>query len=142
MNHSAPVGVAQRVSHLAGDTQRVVERQLLLAVQPVSQRLALDQRHGIEEEAIGLARVEQRQDVRVPQIGRGLDLAQKPFRPQRLGQFRPQHLDRHLAVVLEVLGEVDCGHAPAPELTLDRVSIGERCMQFGEKVGHHELPHA
>ena len=41
------------------------------------------------------------------------------------GQLRPQHLHRDLAVVLEVLGEVDRGHAPLAQLPLEAVAVGE-----------------
>jgi len=40
-------------------------------------------------------------------------------------QLGPQHLERHLAIVLEILGEVDGGHPTRTELALDRVAIGE-----------------
>ena len=59
------VGVPERVGDLAGDPDGVVDRQLRLPVEPVAQRLALDERHDVVEEAVGLARVVQRQDVRV-----------------------------------------------------------------------------
>jgi hypothetical protein len=39
--------------------------------------------------------------------GRDLDLAQEPLGAERLCQIRAQHLDRHAAVVLEILGEID-----------------------------------
>ena len=48
-----------------------------------------------------------------------LDLAQEPLGAERGGELRAQHLDRDVAVVLEVVREVDGGHAAAPELALD-----------------------
>ena len=53
----------------------------------------------------------QRQDVRVLEIGGGLDLAQEPLGADHRGQLGAQDLDRDLAVVLEVLREVHRGHA-------------------------------
>ena len=46
-----------------------------------------------------LSAIEQRQDVRVLQVGGGLDLAQEPLGADHRGELRPQHLDRDLAVV-------------------------------------------
>ena len=66
----------------------------------------------------------QRQDVRVLEVGGGLDLAQEPLGADDRGQLGPQHLDRDLAVVLEVLGEVDGGHAALAELALEAVAVG------------------
>jgi hypothetical protein len=34
-------------------------------------------------------------------------------------------------VVFEVLGQVDCGHAAAPELALERVLVAERVDDIG-----------
>ncbi len=59
------------------------------------------------------------------QVGRGLDLGQEPLGADRGGEFGAQHLERDVAVVLEVVGEVDGGHAALPELALDAVAVGE-----------------
>ena len=45
---------------------------------------------------------------------------------ERGGQLGAQDLHRHLAVVLEVLGEVDRRHAALAELPFDAVAVGER----------------
>ena len=55
------------------------------------------------------------------------------------GQFRPQHLDRHAAVVLDVLGQVDGGHAALAELALEAVAVGEGFGQAGEGTRHQLL---
>ena len=39
------------------------------------------------------------------------------------------HLQRDAPVVLEILGEIDSGHAPAPELTLEAVAIGQGVLE-------------
>ena len=63
------------------------------------------------------------------QVRRGLDLRRKRSAPIDGGEFGPQHLDRDLAVVLEVLREVDRGHAAGTELALERVAVGECGLQ-------------
>ena len=86
--HDPPaVRVVERAGDLGGDAHRVGNRELLLAVQPVAQRLALHVRHHIEEEAVGLARVVQRKDMRMLQIRRDLDLGEKPVGADHRCQF-------------------------------------------------------
>ena len=55
----------------------------------------------------------------------GLDLAKKPLGADDGGQLGPQHLDRDVAIVLEILREIDRGHAALAELALDAVAVGE-----------------
>ena len=52
-----------------------------VASRAVAQRLALDKGHDVEQEGVGLARVEQREDVRMLEIGGELDLGQEPSAP-------------------------------------------------------------
>ena len=52
------------------------------------------------------------------------------------GEFGPQDLDGDLAVVLEVVGEIDRGHAAGAELALDAVAVGQGGRELGQRVGH------
>jgi hypothetical protein len=63
------------------------------------------------------------------QLGGDLDFQQKPLNPDRVGNLGTENLDGDGAVLLEILGEEDCGHPAAAELALDRVSIGEDSLQ-------------
>jgi hypothetical protein len=67
----------------------------------------------------------ERQDVRMAEAGGSLDLAEESVGTQRCGQLGPEHLDGHLAAMLQVVGQVDGGHATSAELALDRVSAGK-----------------
>ncbi len=127
-----PVRVVERVGHLPGDPHRLVHAELRFPVQPAAQRFALDVRHDVEEEAVGGAGVEERQDVRVLELGGGGDLLHEALGTEDGGQLGLQHLDGHLAQVAEVLGQVDRGHAARAELPLDAVAVGEG---DGETVG-------
>ena len=62
------------------------------------------------------------------------DLAQEALGAERRGELGAQHLERDLAVVPEVVGEVDRGHAAAAELALDRVAAGEGRLELREDV--------
>ncbi len=65
-----------------------------------------------------------------------LDLAYKPFGAERGGEFGPQHLHGHLALVLQVLGEIDRRHAASADLFLDGVAVGEGGFEAVKKVRH------
>src|SRR3990172_1952540 len=73
-----------------------------------------------------------------------LDLPQEPLRAQQGRELGLQNLDRDLAVVLEVLGEVDSSHASAAELALKPVAVGQRGLETIERsgIGHARGPRA
>ena len=68
--------------------------------------------------------------------GGDLDLAGEPLGAERGGQLGAQDLHRHLAVVLQVLGEVHRRHAALAELALDAVAAGERGGQAFHSRAH------
>ena len=68
------------------------------------------------------------------------DLADEPLRAEDRAQLRPEDLERHLAVVLEIVGEVDGRHAAAPELALEGVAVGEGSGEAGELIGVGHVP--
>ena len=53
-----------------------------------------------------------------------------------MGAFGSKHLHGHLAVVFQVLGEIDRRHPTATELPLDGIAIGEGGFQTVNGVGH------
>ena len=73
------------------------------------------------------------------QIGGDFNLAEEPLGTNDDGEFGPEHLDRHFAVVLQVLGEVDGRHAAAPDLSLDGVAVGKGGLETVEDVCHGAL---
>ena len=126
VDDAVSMGVVERTRHFGGDAHRVTDRELLLAIQSVAKAFAIDEWHDIIQEVVRLPRVMQRQDVRVLQVRRGLDLGEKAVGADDGRELGPQHLDGHLPIVLEVLGEVDGGHAARAQLALDPVAVGQR----------------
>jgi hypothetical protein len=57
------------------------------------------------------------------QRGGGGDLLYEPFGTEHRGEFGLEDLERHLAMVLEVFGQVHRRHAASPELALDEVAV-------------------
>ena len=134
MDHLPLVRVIQRGGDLPGDAQCLVDGKLLLASELATQRFAPDVGHDVEEEPAGLTGVVQRQDVGMIQPGGGGHLSQKPVGPEGERQLGPKHLDRHLALVLHIVGEIYRRHAPAAELSLDGVAARERRAEAPELI--------
>ena len=61
----------------------------------------------------------------VVEAGGDPDLVEEPLGTEHGGQLGPQHLERDLAVVLEILGEIDRGHPALTQLALDPVAVDE-----------------
>ena len=139
VDHAGAVGRGERLGDLAQQPHGLGYRKLADAREPVAQRLALYERHHVVEEAAGLTGVEHTEDVRVLQAGGDLDLPREPLGAEGGGELRAQHLQRHFAVVLQVLGEVDSGHAALSELPLDAVALGQGSLQSGYRLGHRGL---
>src|SRR5207245_9789994 len=108
--------------------------ELLSPVQPVAERLALDVRHDVVEEAFRLSRIVQRQDVGMTEARGGLDLPEKPLAAEGGRELRRQHLDRHRPIVLQVPGEVDGCHPSAAELALDSIATGDSGLKAKDGV--------
>jgi lia operon protein LiaG len=71
--------------------------------------------------------------------GGDLDLAEEPVGGEGGGELGAEHLDRNLAVVLEVLRQVDRSHSTTAELALDRVAVGEGGEKPRKVIGHREV---
>ncbi len=71
--------------------------------------------------------------------GDDLDLAIEPLWSERRGELGSEHLDGHLAAVLQIIGEVDRRHSPATQLALDGVTAGEGDAEAGQLIGWGRL---
>jgi hypothetical protein len=63
--------------------------------------------------------------VGVSQVGRDLDLPNEAFGAEARGKLGPEDLDGNVAVMLQVLGEIDGGHTAAPDLPFDLITVGK-----------------
>ena len=121
-----PVRVPERREHLADVRDRHGDGARAAGDEELLQRPSLDVLHDDVVRAVGLAAIEDRDDVRVREAGRVRCLA-----PEALDELRVvrvalvEHLDRDLATELLILGEPDVGHAAAPELALEPVAARE-----------------
>ena len=133
MDDAVLVGVLQGAADFAGDLERGVERKLLFPREPLPERLALGERHHVVEQAAGLPRVVQRENVGVLEGGGDLDLAEEPVAAEDGRQLGLEHLDGDAAVVLQVLGEKDDRHPALAELALDAVAVAERRLSCSRR---------
>ena len=134
VHHALGMGEGERVGDLDQDADRLVHGELALAGQAVAQALPLHVGHHVIEEALGLAGVEQRQDVRVLEPGGDADLAGEPLGAQGGGELGAEHLDRDLAIVLEVISQEHGRHAALAELALDAVGGAESLLELVAQV--------
>ena len=136
MDDAALVGELEGGRDFLRQADRVVDRQLLLPGEAGAEGLALDERHDVIQETIGFARIDQAEDVGVLEAGGGLDLGEEAVAADDGAQFGMEDLDGDLTGVLEVLGEVDGGHAALAELALEAVAVGERRSEASQRIAH------
>ncbi len=131
------VRVPQGGGDISGDTERLLNGELFLPRQPVAQRFACHVRHDVEQKPVRFTGVVQRQDVGMIQPGGDLHLTQKPIGPEGRRHLRAEHLDRHPTVMLDVVREIDGGHAAAPQLSLDDIAAGEGGVEAVALISLH-----
>ena len=83
VDYLVAVSVAQRVCDLASDLERFVQRELLLASEPVPEGFTLNVRHHIVEEPCCFARVVEGKDMGVAEARAHFDLAKEPLGAKR-----------------------------------------------------------
>src|SRR4029078_8964778 len=98
-----------------------------------------------------LARVEQRQDIRMLERRRDADLAQEPLGSESDAYRGIDNLDRHAPAVLEIVRGVHGRHPATAEHAIRAIAPGERRrsptierrrfgMRYGPVVGRHAWP--
>jgi hypothetical protein len=117
------------IRDLGDDADGFVDRQPLLPVEPVPQGLPGDVGHDVVHAALGLAGIVQLEDVRMVQVGGGPDLREEPFRADHRCQMGLQELDGDLAMVPDVLRQVDGRHTSLADGPLDPVAAGQGLVQ-------------
>ena len=136
VDHAVAVRVVQRGGDLLGDADGIRHGELLLAGQAFAQGLPFDEGHDVEQEAVGLARIEQREDMGVLQVGRELDLGQEPLGADHGGELGAEYLHGHPTGVADVLGQVDGRHPPGADFALEAIAVGEGRLEAAQQFGH------
>ena len=113
----------ERIGDLGEELDRASRLEGALLGEDLREVAALDVAHGEEEDAVLLARLEDRDDVRVVEGGGDLRLPQEAL-PETLvlRELGGDHLERDLAAEPGFLGAVDRAHAAAADERLDAVT--------------------
>jgi hypothetical protein len=76
--------------------------------------------------------------MRVLELRDDADLAQEPLGAERVGEFRPQQLDRNMPVMLDIARQVHRGHATHTELPFDVIAAtkdGSEVLESIQRIG-------
>jgi hypothetical protein len=73
------------------------------------------------------------------QVGRRLDLGQEALSSDDGSQLRLENLEGDLALVPQVIGEIDGRHAAFAQLSLDAVPTFEGRVQACDRVGYRNV---
>jgi hypothetical protein len=136
MNDAVTVCVVERSGDGGGDTDGVGDRELSFALEPPAKGFTFDKGHDVEQQPVRLTAVEQRQEIRVLQIRRDANLAEKALNAEHGAEVRIQNLERDAAIVPEVAREIDGRHAAGADLALDGIASAERGIELVDDGGH------
>ena len=122
MDHAAAVRLVERVGDVDGTAHRLVDAHGPTP-EPVLERFAFEALHHEEVDAVLVADVVQRADVRVIEAGDDLRFALEA-RAHRLvrGAARRKHLDRHGAIQPCIDGSIHLAHAARAQKLADFVA--------------------
>ena len=126
VDHPETVRVTQRVGHLTGNANGRIDGQLPLAVEARAQRFTGHQRHHVVQQRIRFTGIEQRQDMRVLQLGSRAHFAEEAFAAERHPEVGVEHLDGDVPLMAEIVREADGGHAALTQLAFKAVAVAQR----------------
>src|SRR5215203_2271705 len=106
MNHALTVRVVERARHGGGDPHRIIDGQLLLAIEATSKTFPFDEWHHVEQQVVGNTRIEERKQIRVLKVGRYLNFREESINTHNGAEVRLQDLERDLSVVAHIAREV------------------------------------
>lgn len=113
------------VSHRCSDSQRRRRLHPSGGLDALPQRAALDIGHHVVEERPRLARIVEREHVRVVQPGGNLDFLEEPLGADGRREVGAENLDGDLAGMLPIPCEIDRGHPATAQHPLDVVSVSD-----------------
>jgi hypothetical protein len=100
----------------------------------MAEALAVNDGHDVEQDSVGLPRVEEGKQVWVLERRRDANLTQEPLRAEYGAKLRTEDLECDATVVLDVAGQVDCGCAAPADLSLDDIAPRQRAGKLCECV--------
>ena len=125
VNDAGSVCCTQRIGDFACDRDSVTDRQLSFPLEPCTERFTRDVWHDVVKQSVGIAGVEEWQDVRMLQTSGRANLGEESLASQRGTEIGMENFDRYVAAVPEIVREVYRRHPTLAKLTLDSVLVGE-----------------
>ena len=122
MNDAGGVRVSQRIRHFPKNSDGFRNGQGSPTAKPAAERLAINEWHHVERQAIGGAGIKERQNVRVPKMRGRPNLGDEAVSAYDRRQIAVQHFDGDIALVLDVVRKINGRHSPNAELSLETVS--------------------
>ena len=123
VDHSAPVREPGGLQDLLGEVDRARLRQRRVLADQLLERPPVEVLHRDVVGPVVLAAVEDADDVRVLQPGRGGGLPPEALDELAVArEAAVEHLERDVAAELAVLGAVDVGHPAGADPVLDQVA--------------------
>src|SRR5207302_5556751 len=113
-----------------GDMHRLRNRKLLLAQEQRAERLPFYEWHDIVQQPVGFTAVEQRQQVRVLEMCRDLDLGEEALDAEHRTELWIEQLQGHGAVMADVVREKHGRHAAPADLLFYLVAVGDRDLEL------------
>ena len=130
VDHALRVRVGQPVSHLTQNLHGFADRQRARPANPPAERFAVDIRHDVEEGVGGGARIEERKDVRMLEIGGRANFLDEAFAADGRHDRGVHDLERDLPVVPEIVAPGT--RSPCrPRQARARCGIGRRARRRG-----------
>jgi hypothetical protein len=135
VENPVPVRVGERGGHAPSQGDGLGRGEPGQPVQAGTERSLPDVGHHVERVAGRLARVEQREDVGVLELGDRGDLPEELGHPDAAHRFGADHLDRDGSTVAHVAAEVHGAHATGAQLGVDQVAVGDGPAEVGVGPG-------
>ncbi len=126
VEHARQVGDSQCGCHFGGDFRRPPREKRTFGAADVAQRPSLDDLHDHVIGVVVLTPVEDRDDVRVAEVGGGLGFAAEAGDKLLVaGELGVQDFDSYLAPQEQVFSSEDITHSTSGQMADEAVSLGE-----------------
>ena len=136
VHHAALVGVVERVHHVVQHAHDLAHVELRFPFEAGAERFALDEGHGVVEQLVVLAGRQQRDDMRVLELGGELDLTAEAVAVDAGGEVGREHLHDHFPAQRHVGGHEDAAHPGPLKLGAEFIRWGQRFLEVLDEAGH------
>ena len=120
---------------MAQNAKRFRKRKRAFSLEPGAQRLTLDERHRVIQDAIHLSGLKEWDDVRMLKARRQLNLKPEPFSLDLRGELTRENLHGDSPAEDLVVSHEQPAHGSAVKLVLEGVGLPESFSQRFKEIG-------